>query len=500
MKRLSLVVIIALAAITAAGGAFAESRILSLSGIVRVAPPSQPGSEQWTQAAAGQPLPDGTRVMTGDNARVMIEVSPGNTVRLRSNAQIVIGTPRGQVTRFKLITGAIRGVFGRLTGGERFEVEFSSVSAVASVKGTTFEAADGSGGASLRTIFGAIDLILRGVVESIPQGCGMFTGPGGVLQIRPLTDGEVQDGLGQGGGGGDRTELRNFVDALRNAAAETRDVVVEIRENDFAVGRSLRDVHGNLTRVEQRLMRPDPTAIEFINIVSRDSYRYVRHHGDPGFPVYTGPAAPRLDYLLGRVDFNMGLPSNVNEWAGFFSDHQDDLIANHAIVTIANGRVGEASLTISRETRFADNESDAFLLNGQPYIVDDEGAHADGEATDDLWAWAVIMAYGDTNRNGSLDPGEIVPTNRVDIQVEGYALNQDGGILNLGDFTGNALDDPFGFMRTIAGESIFTVAPYDSLGHRAQVVNNIDLVIIPDLAIAIAGQYGASLATVDFGD
>src|SRR5688572_5036134 len=89
---------------TAVAPAFAglPAKVLSVSGVVRVAPS---GSEVYSQATVGQPLSEGMRVTTGDNGRVAIEVGPNNTVRLRSNAKIVIGASRPRVTRFQLVSG-----------------------------------------------------------------------------------------------------------------------------------------------------------------------------------------------------------------------------------------------------------------------------------------------------------------------------------------------------------------------------------------------------------
>lgn len=494
MKKLPVFLLTILICAGIGASALAESRIIAMSGIVRVSPPAEPGKEQWTQAVVGQPLPDGTRVMTAENARVAIEVSPGNTVRLRSNAQIVVGAPRGSTTRFKLVTGTLRGVFKKLTGGERFELEFSSMSAVASVKGTTFEARDGQGGVSLRTILGAIDMILSNGIQSVPQGCGLFQIAGGVLQVRPLTDGEVQEGLGNNGADG-RGDLQSFINSSRESADANQNLVEQIREDDFAVGRSLRDVHGNLARVDQRLLRPNPAEIQFVNIVSRASYQY------RGKFSYGGSSGARFDYLEGTIHFNMNLPANVADWPVFFTDNKDTLKALNASVTLANGRKADATLTITKSTSFGDNEGEAFFLNGSPFIVSQEivkGEDADGSDTDSLWATERVPAYADSDNNGQLSQTELNAGPAMYLQMEAYVLNSSGKILTIGDFTGNGLEDPFGFAKSISMEGILSVS--DHQRNPMYGGNNIDLIVIPDLAVAIAQRYGASLATVDTGN
>lgn len=497
MKRMVAGAFIAVAAFVVAASVSAESRIVSVSGIVRVAPPAQPGSEQYTQAVEGQPLADGSTVITAENGRVTIEVSPGNVVRLRGESKIVVGSPRGKVTRFKLLAGTFRGIFNRLTGGDRFEVEFSSMSAIASVKGTTFDAHEGSGGASLRTIFGAIDLILKGSVQSVPQGCGMFVGQGGVVQIRPLTQSEIEEALSKKLGV-DRSDIHKFIERARDSILADQDVVVQIREDDFAVGRSLRDVHGNLARVDQRLIRPDPFTIQFVNLVKRDSYAY------KGKFSYAGPSGPRYDYLEGLVKFNLGLPDSVVGWPAFFSNN-DNVEAVYSRVLIANGKPGDPGRDVLyRESYFQDNEPDGFTLNGVRYIPGGDTVDADGSDSGDLWATTIQGAWDaawDTNADGRMDDEEKMMAGpaTITLRLEAYAIDQDGKVLNLDRLTTGALNDPFGVVKSIAAEGIIS-----AVGHMGEQVfnrGNIDLIVIPDLVVAIAQKYGASMAaSINSGD
>jgi len=503
MKKALVIVLVAVAAM-AASGALAGSRIIAASGIVRVSPPAPAGSEQFAQAAVGQPLVDGSIVMTAENGRVTIEVSPGNIVRLRGDTRIVVGAPRGQTTRFRLIAGKLRGVFGRLTGNERFEVEFASMSAVASVKGTTFEAADGSGGISLRTVFGAIDMIFSNSTQSIPQGCGMFTGAGGVLQVRPLTEAEIQDAVWGDSGSpqGDRSDLHAFVEGARDAAAAQQEIVVQVREDDFAVGRSLRDVHGNLARVDQRLIRPAPDTIQFVNLVKRDSYVYAGRFS------YSGPSGVRYDYLEGLVRFNVSLPDSIVDWPAFFVNN-DNVEPVYGRVMAANGRAADPGRDIvMRVTTFQDNETDfVYILNGtdnldnppaaKRYIVGDEVTHSDGSDAGSLWATSIQTMFpvaADTDLDGTISEAEASAAwaTHLELRLEAYGLNENGGILNINDFTSDSLNGPFGLLRSVAVESVISIA--DANGGQFFGRSNIDLIVIPDLVVAIVQRYGISMA------
>src|SRR5687767_4857388 len=107
--------------VSAALPAAAEFKVIALSGIVRVAPP---GSDVYAPAERGQGLAEGATVSTGEDGRVTIEVGPKNTIKLRGNAKIQVGSTQPQGSRVKLIAGRLRGVFAGLTRGRKFDLEF----------------------------------------------------------------------------------------------------------------------------------------------------------------------------------------------------------------------------------------------------------------------------------------------------------------------------------------------------------------------------------------
>ena len=499
----------ALTALLAAAPACAQlqAKILKVSGVVRVAPPV---SEVYSAAAVNQPLTDGMSVMTGDNGRVTIELGAKNQIRLRANAKITVGAGAPRLTTFKLVSGKIKGYFRGLAGGEKFNLELEGNSAIASVKGTVFAAENGEGTLKVSTIYGDIVVNVKNTMFDVPQGTELLTKGNGKFAVGSIPDGDLDAWMAaeEGTSADDTSALHGFVTNIRNDSAQDAEVITQIREDDFAVGRTLKDMHGNIARVNQRLLRPDPGTIQFVNLVKRDSYDY------KGRFAYGGSNGPRFDYLEGQITFNRGLPDSVLDWPAFFEANANHgLKAIHGEITLANGRPGDATRdVITRETYFPEDknsEGDGFFFNGQRYIPSGKGNGSDGSDSMDLWATSVQAAYKDLNGNGKLDDdaahtnetnhtGEFVVANRIDLKFEAYALNADGKVLNITDFTQNKIDDPFGFAKTLSFETILSAR--NAAGADVMHKGNIDLIVIPDIVIAIAQKYGPSLASTNLGN
>jgi len=492
MRKLVLGIAVIMAFVVA-GVAGADVRVLETRGIVRVAPA---GTQTFTSVNPGMILPVGVEVSTGDEGYVKLEVSPGNVVSLRGNSRLVVREARPKATRFQLLAGRIKGVFSRMIGGEKFDLQFGDTSVVASVKGTVLEAGSGPEGNTLNTLLGAVELLSGGHVVLVPQGCGAaFKGDKGLTGIKVLilTDKQIEEGLGNDGNSDGKNSLKSFVINTQALNAQNKELVTQLREEDFSVGRSLKDVHGNLCRVDQRLLRPDPYSLQFVNLVKRDSYSY------KGKFSYNGPSDARLDYLSGTISFNMALPDSVNDWPGFFFSNKDTIEAVSARMEIANGGVNQTRDIIERTFDLRDRpegqeESEAFLLNGVAYVIEDDGVDRSRDGGEEsLWVTNIVRAHRDLNNSGKYDLGDDL--NYVSLQIEGYCINQDGKIMGVTELLSNTQNDPIGFAKTLASEGIFSAV--DMNGNSIMRRGNIDLVFIPDLAVAIVTKYASSLASLD---
>lgn len=127
-----------------------------------------------------------------------------------------------------------------------------------------------------------------------------------------------------------RMKLRNF--ALDTDKMETMvaHLTNRLKESDIEAGRTLRDIHGNLVRVEQRLLRPYANTIQFVNIVKRPDYKNTVGN----FSYNGGDVSNRLDVFQMRTEFNKNLPQNLNNWYGFFTGN--DIIAKRASLTMSS--------------------------------------------------------------------------------------------------------------------------------------------------------------------
>lgn len=103
----------------------------------------------------------------------------------------------------------------------------------------------------------------------------------------------------------------------------SRDWIKE-KNSDFEAGKTLRDVHGNIVRLEQRILRPSQNEIQFINLIKRPIYRdysktsFVGNR--KGFEYKGGRVDNRIDFFAATFHFDKPLPSSIYKLPSFFSD------------------------------------------------------------------------------------------------------------------------------------------------------------------------------------
>jgi hypothetical protein len=106
-----------------------------------------------------------------------------------------------------------------------------------------------------------------------------------------------------------------------------------VKESDLEAGRTLTDVHGNLVRVDQRMMRPAADEIQFFNLVKRPIYANYTAATE-GFAYNGGAVTTRLDYMQMTMNFNKDLPQRIEEWPSFFNGN--DVNPDWASFVMAN--------------------------------------------------------------------------------------------------------------------------------------------------------------------
>ena len=313
--------------------------IAKMTGLVRVS--HAPSVSDWVDAKPLMGLQEKDRIKTmdGSHDRAEIKFKDGSSIRLGSRTTFEITTyeedRRGRLKKIasRLFGGMLRAVVNKLEPDQKFEIY--STHAVASVKGTDF-IFDGS----TVTVIDEKDGIRHAVVMSDPTGghivevlAGMMGGlhedgtPINPTAIDPavlnaiLSGLEVSnaggsgsgtggndgkgDGSGSGGnsGGGDDGEMTIDPESLRSDLTDLADSsnlsdIADNRERftDVVTGRVLIDMNGYRVRAEQYVVRPDPTAVEFIAMNQRDG----------------GPNAG-LTIMDKSMFFNTALPDNFQD-------------------------------------------------------------------------------------------------------------------------------------------------------------------------------------------
>lgn len=289
-----------------------------------------------------------------------------------------------------------------------------------------------------------------------------------------------------------RTEIREAIQEVKTDIVTTREIANEIKNADFASGRSLRDIHGNLVRVEQQLLRPDNKTLQFLNITKRDSYVY------KGRFTYSGGSGSRLDMIDAKITFNKELPLKLGAWPKFIADQDEDTFWPERMhVRFTNQTDTLEMIGYSRAAGELDSKGKVLEereIEGEMFIngwkidtdyesVDDSVEHS-GEDTDELWA-TVISPEIKIDKDGV--------TEKVRFYLESYVINNSGNILKLDNFA-TTPENPFAFLKTVATQGIFSCKTLAGAEFFAK--GNIDIVVTPDLLIGIAKELAPEIGEI----
>ncbi|MGD9642173.1 MAG: FecR domain-containing protein [Elusimicrobiales bacterium] len=522
------------------GGAFAaEAKILSMNGAVEVRPTRE---GQWTSASENMEIAEGGGIRTGAEGGAVVLMPNKTKVWLKEGTALEIEQRQTLASRLALVFGKIKVRVPHLMRKEKFEVR--TPAAVCAVRGTEFTMGTTEDGKTdVQVLFGEVKFKFtvpqaKGRSEfNIPQGQGLASPEEGkpakpvlltAKQERAaleswnpgLTAEQRQEGLIQKEN--DRAQIKDFARATANAEGAVKNFLNVAKESDLEAGRTLRDVHGNLVRVDQRLMRPNADEIQFFNLVKRPVYNYTKNSGAAGF-IYNGAqgVVDRLDYMQMTMNFNKDLPQRIEEWPSFFDSNSIDpdwasfVVANRTnaseIFFVAdnykfdpsrdngNGELVSNPWTIGIPTT-ADSPDDrkvivtgvltgATAVDGLNKIsrlqIADAGSgalnytDANGTPTTAVNAagnvvWAIKTAAAvsyeakETGDNVGLwqyqadmfDVGN-AGTDFLWLAKENYVIDNGGGVRNVNDFT-NSSTDPFSLLKDSAVQSIMYVKQSNS--------------------------------------
>lgn len=329
------------------------SKILAFTGNVEARLTA--ADEDWIPAKRNMEILEGGTIRTGANGAAVIYMPNKTKIWLRANSNLEIEENKSFATRISLLFGSIKIRVPHLLRRERFRVK--TPTAICAVRGTEFTLSSSEEGKMrIAVLYGEVKLEYavppskgKNVVY-IPQGHILSVAEKGKQGERALltkeqeskalenwdpglTPNERQKMLRQKEN--DRQQVKEFARVANDTNKKIKSFTDIVKESDIEAGRTLKDVHGNLVRVDQRLMRPDGQTLQFFNLVKRPVYTNKDHTGIGGFK-YNGASSisNRLDLLQMNMVFNKTLPNRIEDWPSFMDNNS--VFAEKAAFIAAN--------------------------------------------------------------------------------------------------------------------------------------------------------------------
>jgi len=274
-----------------------EAKITALSGNVEV---RQTRDGQWASAALNMEIPEGGSVRTGSDGAAILLMPNKTKVWLKDTSTLEVEQRQTLASRLALVFGRIKIRVPHLMRKEKFEVR--TPAAVCAVRGTEFTMdTTEDGKMNLQVLFGEVKLKYavppeKGRSEfNIPQGQGLNIEESG-KSAKPalltaaneraamenwnpgMAPAERQKGLQEKEN--DRAQIKEFAKITNSAENTVKSFLNVVKESDLEAGRTMNDMHGNLVRVDQRMIRPDNNTLQFFNLVKRPNYADFTASGD----------------------------------------------------------------------------------------------------------------------------------------------------------------------------------------------------------------------------
>lgn len=365
---------------------FSEAVLSDYSGSVKFRKNSF--SDWETVSAKNIVLPDGSALKTENNSKAKI-ILDESTIWLKPDSALEIETTSKYYTSFGLVYGKIKASVVGLVKKARFQVR--TVSAVFGVRGTDIMVNSSiDGRCSIDVLFGEVEfeylippkkgkrsfMITQGMSFEIQDVEKPYT----VSLINKERENEILSNWDPSVSEEksyenvfkmeDRKErLKNFIAYSNAVNSEISKFVYKEKESDFESGRSLKDIHGNIVRVDQRLMRPDPKTLELFNLVKRAEYKNYSYassysYMEPGFKYNGGGVNNRLDAFIITFSFNKDIPKDINKWQSFFSDSS----VNPDWATFVNANITDKSNVFFTAEAYKYNGSRGELINNTEVV------------------------------------------------------------------------------------------------------------------------------------
>ncbi len=263
-------------------------------------------------------LNDGYAIKTDLNSKAKI-IAHNSVIWIGENTALEIEGTSKYLTSFGLVYGKIKGMVSGISKNSTFQIK--TVSSLFKIKAATFVLKSNiEGKTEANILYGEVEfnylimpkqgnkkyIIVQGTgfkLENIDKGYDVFllseedeteimaNWDPSITQTevyREIKDEKIR-----------RQRLKNFITYTNKINSEIKSFIYKEKESDFIEGRTLKDVNGNIVRVDQRLIRADSKTLQLFNIVKRQD---------------------RMDYFISTFNFNKDIPKNINNWQSFFNE------------------------------------------------------------------------------------------------------------------------------------------------------------------------------------
>ncbi|MDD5067938.1 MAG: FecR family protein [bacterium] len=438
----------------AAGGKESSGKIDFLLGKVSV----MRSSGQFMDAKLNMKIQEGDKVITKQNSSAQVLLGKDVKIRIAANSEFELKKDRlneanEKETVLGLTFGKIWTSIAKLGKNEKFSIE--TPTAVAGVRGTIFVMKETEQGSTLYVGAGVVNFFskLLNKEVNVDKGFMITLGPDGKLgESRQMTDKDMQDMMSGipvffKQGKGLKSELKDEINNEKGNLEKQRDMTAKLKSDDLTAGRTLRDIHGNVVRVEQMFRKKDKLSFQILNITKR---------------------ADGIAYFDFTAIFNKELPDNFKNWGEFFQ--QDDVeMSRREIIMGAKKAAGEDVFKWTGEyDPVADKFKDSYTVNGKAYTS------KTGNFDED-----VIEVESSEDQLQSLSKLELTekdnPSVTRTLNIRMAVINNNGQVLSSKYFesSGNVLN----IFNSMAGEII--------LSSSDLLKGDIDIVAIPDIMFVL---------------
>lgn len=230
--------------IPAQGAAQMNALITTMSGTVRI---YKKGAQDWKDAQANEVLDEGDKVQTGEDGKVQLRMTNGNTLFVQPGTELIFSTMRYDAATgnfentFDMAKGKVGGVVEKLSKESTFQLK--TPTAVCGVRGTVLEviapAPTLQEPAPQTQVFyeggnGVVTSLLTGQSQDVAAGQNVSVDPsgnisqpvattpdqrGGLAVVQEGTQGMTEAAGGAGGGGGSDEAAAALAQAQGGVAA-----------------------------------------------------------------------------------------------------------------------------------------------------------------------------------------------------------------------------------------------------------------------------------------